>query len=524
MFSQTDPPGPPARLRSALAARLGVDVRALAAFRIGLGAVLLVDLLLRARHLRAFYTDAGVLPRSALYASYPVVGRLSLHAVSGSARVQAALFAAAAVAAAALLVGYRTRLATLASLLLLASLHARNPLVLQGGDALLRRLLFWGLLLPLGARWSVDARRSIDPDAAARGSRGVIAGVGTAALLAQVVLVYAATAALKLRGGTWGTGVAVRQVFALDQYTVLLGDALAGHPALLVALGHAWLALLVASPLAVGLRGRARTAAVAAFAAGHVGTALTLKLGVFPLVSLTALVPVLPAAVWDGVERRAAAAIRAATRVGDRLAAAAPAARPGGWRRPLADGRLRSAGVGGLLAALLVWNAATVGAVSGGTTADLPVDPTEHRWDMFAPNPPTDDGWVVAPARTTGGRRVDAFGGGPAPGRSTRPPDVSATYPSARWLVYVRGLQAGAEPRLRGAFGDYLCRRWAARHGTALAGGTAVYVEERTRLDRPDPVRRVELASFTCRADGTVPGVSRVSRGPRRSQSAAPPA
>jgi hypothetical protein len=66
------------------------------------------------------------------------------------------LFAIAALVAIALLVGYRTRLATVL-LALLASLQARNPTLIQGGDNLLLLLLFWGMFLPLGARFAIDA-------------------------------------------------------------------------------------------------------------------------------------------------------------------------------------------------------------------------------------------------------------------------------------------------------------------------------------------------------------------------------
>ena len=61
--------------------------------------------------------------------------------------------------AVALLVGYRTRLATIGSWILLASIHVRLPVVINAGDTLLRVLLFWSIFLPLGAMWSVDARR-----------------------------------------------------------------------------------------------------------------------------------------------------------------------------------------------------------------------------------------------------------------------------------------------------------------------------------------------------------------------------
>lgn len=54
-------------LRARIRSRLGIDTRALGAFRIGLGLVILLDrLVLRVPGLATFYTDAGILPRSTL--------------------------------------------------------------------------------------------------------------------------------------------------------------------------------------------------------------------------------------------------------------------------------------------------------------------------------------------------------------------------------------------------------------------------------------------------------------------------
>ena len=144
------------RVRRLLARHLGVDTRALAALRVGLGLLLLADLLGRSRDLRAFYTDAGVLPRSTRAA---VVSDwfLSVHALSGDLWWQVLLFLVAGVAAIALTVGYRTRVATAVSWVLLVSLHNRMPVVLNGGDVLLRMVLLWAIFLPLGERWAVDA-------------------------------------------------------------------------------------------------------------------------------------------------------------------------------------------------------------------------------------------------------------------------------------------------------------------------------------------------------------------------------
>jgi hypothetical protein len=480
-----------APLGAALERRFAVDERALAALRVALGGLLLLDLALRARDLRAFYTDAGVLPRSVLAAEYPTFARLSLHAVSGEPWVQALLFGLAGALAVALLVGYRTRLATAGSLVLLVSLHLRNPLLLNAGDSLLRRLLFWSLFLPLGRRWSVDAARD-DPSGAGGGDRRVV-GLATAALLVQAVLPYAVNAVFKLRGRAWPGGRALERVFALDQLTVLLGDVLGAFPLLLRVLGWLWLALLTVSGLLVVLTGRRRSALAGLFAAGHLGMLVTLRLGPFPLVSVASLLPFLHPGVWDRVER-AVAPLRA------RLDATSPAptdTSPGGQTRTGRwPGRARTALLVTCLAGMLWWNAATLGYADPPAAVTDTVDPEAYAWDMFAPEPRSTDGWYVVDGRLSTGERVDPFRGGPV--RFDRPPDPDATFPSHRWLVYLLELQRPAGEPLRPAFGDYLCDRWNDRHATDLSELTVYYVRQPVGPAGPGPTERVALTSRRC--------------------------
>ena len=504
------------RGRSALARRFGVDTRALAALRVALGLLLLADLALRSRDLVAFYTDAGVLPRSALREQFPGFARLTLHAVSGAAWIQAVLFLVAAVFALALLVGYRTRLATVVSFLLLVSLHARNPLVLNAGDSLFRRLLLWGAFLPLGERWSVDALLDSEDDS----PRRRVVSLASAALLLQVVLVYLVNGLVKLRGEHWLAGDAVRIVFSLDQLTVLLGDVLARYPLVLELFDRVWLVAVVGSVLLVVLTGRARAAFASLFVAMHLGMALTMRLGIFPFVSAASLLPFLPGSVWDAATRRLAPVTRAVdvdrwlgaqwNRLDrawpnplDRAVGALPtrSARvrtvPRAvqqWRR-----RLGPAVVACLLALVLVWNAASLGYASVPNGVESVADPTERRWDMFAPEPRSTDGWYVVPGRLESGGRVDALHREPV--RWNRPPDVSDSFPSHGWLVYLLDLQRPGNEALRPHFADYLCRRWNENHEDDLTAVRVYYVEQPTRLDGPDPTNRVELGRYSCAPD-----------------------
>ena len=195
------------RLRVGTRERLGIDTRTLAAFRVSIGVVVLVNLAMRSRDLTAFYTDGGVLPPSVIGEQFSGLPRYSLHALDGSFEFQAFLFLVTAVFAVALIVGYRTRVAVVAVFVLVVSLNSRNTLLMNSGDKLLTRVLFWSVFLPLGERWSLDARRQKQ----AGGDRGrdvvvTVATVATAGLLAQVVVVYAVNGVFKLRNEDWVSG------------------------------------------------------------------------------------------------------------------------------------------------------------------------------------------------------------------------------------------------------------------------------------------------------------------------------
>jgi len=466
-------------VRRAVARRLAIDRRGLAAFRVALALVVLADLARRVSDAGAFYTDAGVLPRSLLAALSPGYAAVSLHALSGALWVQLSLFALAAVAALALLVGYRTRLAAVVSLVLLVSLQLRNPLVLNSGDVLLRRLLFWGAFLPLASRWAVDSR----PDSADAEPSDTVVGLATAGLLAQVVVVYATNAMVKLRADVWLRGDAVRYAFQLDHFTVLLGDIVAGWTPALRLAAWGWLCLLVCSPLLVVLTGRARAALVGLVAAFHAGMALTMQLGVFPLVSLAGLVPLLPGWVWDRVEVRT----------------------PRQWRVPRLPRTPLAERVPGLrtaarslaalcLAALLVVNAIGLGLVAA--PAGTPEQVTERSWDMFAPSPPLSTWWLLAPANLTTGQRVNAITGQPL--EASRPAEVAAMHRNERWRKFFA--DAKREPRLRESLARRLCVRWNRTHDTGMTDLQLWLLTERTELDGPETVERERLGSYRCRS------------------------
>ncbi len=125
--------------------------------RIGVAVILLIDLCIRATSLTEHYTQNGSVPFS-LELSYWKQGYFSLFQFCDAYWFAILIFIATAFVYLFLLVGYKTKLVTFLSWFLLTSLQNRNTLVLQGGDDLLRLLLFFGIFLDWGNFYSIDSK------------------------------------------------------------------------------------------------------------------------------------------------------------------------------------------------------------------------------------------------------------------------------------------------------------------------------------------------------------------------------
>lgn len=396
-------------IRRALGDVFGLDTRALAVFRIALGFTILIDLLVRAQDLGAHYTDGGAFPRT-LMIDTATTTRFSVYLAAGSWDAVASLFAVQALVAVALIVGWRTRWMTGISWALAVSLQMRNPLVINAGDVLLRMLLLWGIFLPLGAAWSVDARSRLRP-AATR-----VLNVYTVALVVQVTAVYITTVLFKT-GEPWWDGTAVYRVVHLDLFARPLG-VWARDQAWLTT-SATWFTILyemlgIALVLSPVWTARLRTIGIAGFFALHLGFALFINVGMFPLVSIVSWLPLIPAATLDRMTRTATASR---------------------WRqRPPA---LMSA----LGAALLVYMVLIlVRPLTPIGTKLMPMawmGPAQaigldQKWDMFAPSPPSVDGWYLFEGATESGQLVNLYNPG-LEASLERPEHVLQTVGNRRW-------------------------------------------------------------------------------------------
>lgn len=494
--------------RRGLREMLGIDPRSLALLRMGVGSILLADLLLRARDLSAHYTDWGVLPRQEAARWLEGASRVSVYQLSGESWFVALLFTLAAVFALLLVAGYRTRVATVVSWYLLLSLHTRNPAVLHGGDNLLRLLLFWAMFLPWGAAWSVDGLRHREPRPVAVRSHWVTA------VRLHVCLVYWTTAAFKWHPPWLEERSAIGLAMTLDQITTSWGELLKGQPQLLATLTPLVLAFEILAPLVVWspvATGPLRFAVVLLFAGFHLaGLGPALKLGIFPWVASVAWLLFLPLWFWEHLESRGrvergrrgvARLVPGLTALPDRPASA-PAAGVASGRRRLLEGAL----AGALLAGIVAMNVGNLAADRRGAPPPKPPRAASYlglqqSWRMFAPAPGKDDGWYVVPARLADGQLVDLWTGERLD--FSRPRSVSSRLGNARWIKYLGQLNHW---NLRGhlpLFARYLCRRWNERHPEAeraLELEVVFLFEETLAPNRERPPRPVPLWRGACPA------------------------
>lgn len=443
-----------------------IDLRSLAAFRITIAIILLWDLWARSRDLEAHYTDAGVLPRNVLVEFF--LSRrpyFSVHTFDGSAQFEALLFGVAALFAIALLVGYRTWIATAACWFLTCSLHARNHLIVHGGDDALRMLLFWSMFVPLGSQWSVDRTRASRVE---RDDRGVRSW-GTAGLMLQLCFIYFFSATLKSHPSWRQDGTAVYLALSIDQFATQFGRALLPYHGPLKALTFGTLALEMAGPFFALLSYKSaalRMLTVCSFIAFHVGLALCIELGIFPAVCIAGWLAFIPGSVWDRLTQGVRRAAPRFPRIPAGIAIAVSRVLSRIRKRPL---RLQLSLTGSLVAGLaltyiLMWNvrASNYDRVVKVFPRELnvigEVARIDQYWNLFAPYPILEHGWYVLYARLQDGEEVDLLTGKTVTWQ--KPPLVSGTYENERWRKYRMNLWMKTNSKYRSAYAMYLQRTW----------------------------------------------------------------
>jgi len=548
-------------MRELLLRNLRLDLRSIGLFRILISLVLIGDWLVRWGQVEAFYTEVGVFPNAlrAEMAGYSL-GLLPLDWTDSVPGVKA-IFLAGLACYSMLLVGFQSRVFCVLSFVFFISLGQRNPLVLIGADQVLSTMLLWAVFLPLGRRFSLDSwqarRRGLPAEsppgatpAAAGGEENTVFSIAGFAAVVQIALIYSCTAVAK-SGVTWQDGTAMYYTLHMDQSNQWL--ALWARELPIGALkAFTWSALAweyAAAPMILSPWGQPylRRAIIVLLTFMHLAIALTLKAGSFSYAMMATYSLLLAdqdwrmlrrwgrrAAGWlgrwfpsmkthlDGIGATAGLSSSAAITPQDSAGQASSGSRRAGrWLANVLVIFLLIISLGTAFNANIAprvsrYRIATPGAIDW-IVAQLGI---QQHWNMFAPDPPRNDGWWVIDGRTVDGDSWDPLSG--AEPRFEKPPRGVPRH-NVLWRSYLKRVWLlpgeAHQPRialLRWQGGRYFAGQLMElvnNSGSGVDRLDIFYVQEFTRepgQPQPFPTQAMHLGSYDSGAGQYSPGTRSV--------------
>lgn len=272
--------------------------RALGLFRIVLGIIIIYSFALFAKDIVIFFSDAGLLTTQTLE---KVMGRdfhtllMYVRSPIGVVCFLILLFAAAL----CFTIGYATRVNAILLFALVVSFHERNNLVLNGGDTVIRTMLFFFMFAPAGAAFSVDGLLSQRKFSTMEAAKPLLVAPWAQRMMqVQVTLIYFATVYAKIRGPLWNEGVALYYVFGLTDFHVRGVEQLMNYPLLYSPLTFVTLIGELTLPFLLWFRAtRLYAIAIGLFLHGWMMIFMTLP--VFPILMISTYIPFISEAEID---------------------------------------------------------------------------------------------------------------------------------------------------------------------------------------------------------------------------------
>lgn len=281
-----------------------LDLRSLALYRFLIGLVVMADVLYRWEDLAHFYTDFGIIPRSIFINELSMPWSLSFHLGNGSYGFTVVMFSLHLIFGLMLVFGYKTRWAILGAYFMTVSVHNRNWLVNNGGDDVLRAILFYSIFLPLNKRFSLDSSLSNER----RGENRYLSTWGFVFFL-QVFCIYFVSYILK-DSPIWRSDFsAFFYSSRLDIFATPLGVWLRNFPSFgsiitFLSVYLEWLGPIIFIFSFVFGRHwwKTRVILVVLFILFHFGIFLTMNIGLFTFICESIWIMFLPSQFWDQLE------------------------------------------------------------------------------------------------------------------------------------------------------------------------------------------------------------------------------
>lgn len=303
---------------------LSIDPRSLGVGRIVLGTLLLVDLLHRASAgIELWYSNLGLMPNHTILWRPPTQWMFSLFFMASWPDEATLGFVLCGLCYLGLLVGWRTRVMQVLSLIAVMSLHSRTTFMENGGDWTLGELTLWTTFLPLGRRFSVDAlrdslrrRKSAETtaaDLAAPETRAAdvtpVVSLAVLAIVMQLANAYLFNAVHK-GGNTWRTGSAVHYVLYQDRMVTSFGVWMRPYMTLWLSRIMSWSALATEAALPILLLAPinprlTRRMAIFAVLGLHLGFQCFINLGMFSWTMMSFTPYLIDRGAWEWMHARA---------------------------------------------------------------------------------------------------------------------------------------------------------------------------------------------------------------------------
>ncbi len=427
--------------RSVISSMGALDSRSISLCRICLGCLILWDLCQYWQHLEAFLLDDGIVSRTLLEKHYQankwtLLGWWFVTPASSSIFGTKILLLLHGLCGLAFLTGFKTRSAAVLIWLFTIQIHNRNPYVLQGGDVLLRAILFWFMFLPSGRHFSLDAvGQKMKPV--------LVTGLSPFFFTAQFALMYLFTWILKDHPAWNSDYTAVYLALHYDQLATPFAVWLRQFEGLLPFFTAATYWTEFSAPILLLLTHRlprTRLILVIGMILFHIGLASAIFLAHFPWLCAIIWLAFLPPKFWnetlpDPEEKKPSLLLS-----------------------------LKSGFCVLMFAVVIAWNIRTLDFKRHETwfprslSSVVQAIRLDQYWSMFSPYPTREDGWFVLTGKSADGswhdllrNRSESF--------AEKPEYPSHDYPNGRWSKLYSLLRRKTHPA-RAATLDWYQRSW----------------------------------------------------------------
>ncbi|MEJ8548114.1 DCC1-like thiol-disulfide oxidoreductase family protein [Brevibacillus borstelensis] len=192
--------------------------------RIGFGFILLYMYLIHYAQRYLLWSDAGLIDHATYMASSTKDGAFSLYMLSPSLGYFDLIYHLGIVVAILYLIGWKGRFISILNFIFTISLIDRNVLISDGGDNIMRLILFYLLFANATAYFSADSdkywqRRPLVEHTVLYKIKSVFHNFAVLFCIVNLCIMYLSSGLYQVMGEVWNNGTAVYYILQVDEYS-----------------------------------------------------------------------------------------------------------------------------------------------------------------------------------------------------------------------------------------------------------------------------------------------------------------